>query len=115
MGQGSYSDFLPKPLYLISDSSHDPQGLPSLAWQRVLVAYRPGTIQAQKTHFKTFLSVLVFYDLPTEISDRNLLIFLEFLARNAISRRMVRNYFSSISSLSKFFNLDTRDLSHPDF
>ena len=71
--------------------------------------HHPGT----KTHFKTFLSVLLFYDLPIEISVRNLLIFLEFLARNAISPRVVRNYFSSISSLSKFFNLDTSDLSHP--
>ena len=56
---------------------------------------------------------MVFYDLPIEVSARNLLIFLEFLARNSISPRVVRNYFSSISSLSKFFNLDTRDLSHP--
>ena len=98
---------------MILGSTHDPQGLLTSAWQRVLGAYRPGTIQAQRTHFKTFLSVLVFYDLPIEISAKNLLIFLEFLARNSISPKVVHNYFSSISSLSKFFNLDTKELSHP--
>ena len=60
---------------MISGTSQDPQGLLSLAWHRVLGAYRPGTIQAQRTHFKTFLSVLVFYDLPIEVSARNLLNF----------------------------------------
>ena len=60
---------------MISGSSQDPQGLLSLAWHRVLGAYRPGTIQAQRTHFKTFLSVLVFYNLPIEVSASNLLIF----------------------------------------
>ena len=61
---------------MISGSSQDPQGLLSLAWHRVLGAYRPGIIQAQRTHFKTFLSVLVFYNLTTEVSASNLLIFL---------------------------------------
>ena len=57
--------------------------------------------------------MLLFYSLPLDISAQNILIFLEFLVKNNLSPKVVRNYFASISSLSRFYHLDTSDLSHP--
>ena len=48
-----------------------------------------------------------------DLSAQNILICLEFLVKNHLSPRVVRNYFSSISSLSNFYHLDASDLSHP--
>ena len=79
----------------------------------MLTAYRPSTDQAHRTHFSTYLSVLLFYSLPLNVSAQNILIFLEFLVKNHLSPRVVRNYFASISSLAKFYHMDSSDLSHP--
>ena len=79
----------------------------------MLKAYRPSTVQAHRTHFATYLSVLLFYSLPINLSPQNLLIFYEFLVKNHLSPKVIRNYFSSISSLSQFYDLNTHGLSHP--
>ena len=47
-------------------------------WHGFLKAHRPSSAQAHKTHFKTFLSLLLFYGLPMELSAYNILIFFEF-------------------------------------
>ena len=99
--------------FIISGSHQDPQGLLTAAWHRVLQAYRPATTQAHRTHFATYLSVLSFYSLPKDLSPQNILIFLEFLAKNHLSPKVIKNYFSSISSLSKFYHLEASGLSHP--
>ena len=56
---------------------------------------------------------MLFYSLPLNVSAQNILIFLEFLVKNHLSPRVVRNYFASISSLAKFYHMDSSDLSHP--
>ena len=113
MGENSI-DFLQfRHCYIISGSHQDPQGLLTSAWDRVLRAYRPATDQTHKTDFSTYLSVLLFYSLPLDLSAQNILIFLEFLVKNHLSPKVIRNYFSSISSLAKFYDLDVSDLSHP--
>ena len=43
----------------------------------------------------------------------NILVFLEFLTRNNISHKVIKNYLSSISALASFYNLDPSGLSHP--
>ena len=84
---------------MISGSHQDPQGLLTSAWDRVLRAYRPAMDRAHRTHFATYLSVLLFYALPMDLSAQNILIFLEFLMKNHLSPRVVRNYFASFKIL----------------
>ena len=74
---------------------------------------KKATAEAHRTHFAPYLSVLLFYLLPIHLSAQNLIIFQEFLETNHIYPVIVRNYFSSISSVSQFYDLDTSDLSHP--
>ena len=47
-------------------------------------AYRPSTKSAQARHFRTFLSFLVFMDLPISLHFSQLLGFLEFLFENKL-------------------------------
>ena len=65
------------------------------------------------TNFKTFLSLMVFYGLPIELSPYNILIFLEFLTKNHLSPKVVRNYLASLSSVAQFYNFDTSATAHP--
>ena len=113
MGCSSCQLLYPQFVHIISGSVPDPQGLLSSAWSRVITAHRPATVQAHQTHFKTFLSVLIFYNLPIELSARNLLIFLEFLTKSSLSPKVVRNYCSSVISLAHFFGWDTAAATHP--
>ena len=59
---------------MIVGSHPDRQGLLSSAWKRVLMSHRPATAQAHKTHFKTYLSVMIFYGLPVDLTAQNVLI-----------------------------------------
>ena len=98
---------------LISGGNPASLHLLTSAWQRILTAHRPSTNRAQKTHFRTFLAFLLFYDLPISLEVHNVLVFLEFLTKNSISHKVVKNYLSSISSLASFYNLDPSGLSDP--
>ena len=98
---------------IISGGNTASQHLMTSAWQRILTAHRPSTNRTHKTHFRTFLSFLLFYDLPISLDLHNIIVFLEFLTTNHISHKVVRNYLSSIASLSSFYNLDPSHLSHP--
>ena len=51
-------------------------------------------------------------DLPVSLFVHNILSFLEYLYQNGLSPKVIRNYLSSISSVSKFFSLDVSPLSH---
>ena len=113
MGSGPHSIFQPGFAYIIVGSHPDPQGLLSSAWNRIITAHRPATTQAHKTHFKTYLSVMLFYGLPVDFTAQNVLIFMEFLVNNQLSCRVIRDYISSLSSLGRFYGLDTSPLSHP--
>ena len=55
----------------------------------------------------------IFYGLSVNVTAQNLLIFMEFLSRNQLSHRVIRNYLSSLSSMAQFYGLDTSHLSHP--
>ena len=89
---------------IISGGNPASQHLMTSVWQRILTAHRPSTNRTHKTHFRTFLSFLLFYDLP---------ISLDVLTKNHISPKVVCNYLSSIASLSSFHILDPSHLSHP--
>ena len=105
MGSCSYIIFQPKFTYMIVSSHPDPQGLLSSAWKRVLTSHRPATAQAHKTHFKMYLSVMIFYGLPVNLTAQIVLIFMAFLSRNQLSCKVIRNYLSSLSSLAQFYGL----------
>ena len=113
MGGRPCTVFQPKFTYMIAGSHPDPQGLLSSAWKRVLTSHRPATAQAHKTHFRMYLSVMIFYSLPVNLTAQTLLIFMEFLSRYQLSHRVIRNYLSSLSSLAQFYGLDASHLSHP--
>ena len=82
------------------------------AWNRTQAAYRPCTRTAHISHFKTFLAFCIHMKLSTEICLPNILAFLEFLASNAISPKVIQNYISSLRTMATKFDLPTSDLSH---
>ena len=100
-------------LYLISDSSSSSAPLLLQACRRIHQAYRPSTSSAHLLHFKTYLSFLIFMDLPITISVHNVLTFLEYLFQNLISPKVISSYLSSIHSKAAIYNLDISPLSHP--
>ena len=100
------------PNYIISGTSSASAPLFDAAWSRIQSAFRPSTVKAHQTHFFTYLAYLIFMDLPISLSVHNILSFLEYLYQNALSPKVIKNYLSSISSVSKNFNLDVSALSH---
>ena len=73
---------------------------------------RPSTARAQLTHLRTFLSYLIFMQLPLKFSLHNIITFLEFLYQSSLSPKVISNYLSSIRSMTKFYNIEHSDLSH---
>ena len=112
MGCYSGSIFYSRFVYLILGSIPDHQGLLPSASNRVITAHKPATAQAHQTHFNTFLYVLIFYNLPKEVSAHNLILG-EFLSKNNLCSKVVGNYFSSVASLAHFNGCDTAPASHP--
>ena len=69
------------------------------AWHGIDQAYRPSTVAAHTTHFKTFLAFLIFMKLPIQISVHNVLTFLEYLYCRQISPAVLKK---SVSINSQF-------------
>ena len=83
------------------------------AWHRVTSSYRPATVSAHNRHFRTFIAFMIFMQLPIAINVHNVLIFLEYLYKNGLSPKVIKNYLSSISSVTSFYHLDHTPLSDP--
>ena len=83
--------------------------LASAAWRRIK---RPVTRYAHTTHLKTYLSFMVFMDLPLQFTLHSVLAFLEYLYVNNISHRLISNYLASLRSLAKRYDWDPAVLSH---
>ena len=90
---------------LISGASHTSLHLLTEAWTRTDEAFRPSTSSAHLTHFRTFLSFLLFLNLATVIRVHNILVFREYLVKSSISPKMDKNYLSSITSMASFYNI----------
>ena len=82
------------------------------AWHRIDQAYRPSTLAAHTTHFKTFLAYLIFMKLPLQISVHNVLTFLEYLYCRQISPAVLKNYVSSLRNMGTKFLLVVSPLNH---
>ena len=76
------------------------------------MAYRPATRSAHTTHLKTYLSFVVFMDLPLQFTLHSILAFLEYLYVNRISHRVILNYLASLRSLARRYDWDSTILSH---
>ena len=83
------------------------------AWTRVHTAYRPSTESAHALHFRTFISYLIFMELPITMTVHNLLTFLEYLYQNQLSPRVISSYLSSIQSRARLYSWDISPVSHP--
>ena len=83
------------------------------ACHRISQAFRPSTSSAHHLHFKTYITFLLFMDLPVSISVHNILTFLEYLYQNLISPKVISSYLSSIHSKAGLYSWDTSSLSHP--
>ena len=81
--------------------------------ERTKSAFRPSTSAAQMRHFRTFVAFLTFLNLPIVCSVHNLLIFEEYLYNNNISYKVIKHYFSSLSTCASYYKLDTKCFSHP--
>ena len=105
--------FSPGHVYLISGATPASTTLLDSAWQVIHRAYRPSTLSAHRTHFRTYLAFIIFMDLPKEITLHNILTFLEYLHKNALSVKVIRNYLASISTMASLYNLDHAVVTHP--
>ena len=61
-------------------------------------AFRPSNSAAHALHFRTFVAFLLFIKFFVVISIHNLLIFGEYLHSNNSSYKVIKHYFSSIST-----------------
>ena len=82
------------------------------ALQRTKSAYRPSTKNAHLTHLRTYLSFIIFMQLPPEPSVHSLLAFLEYLHTNLISHKLILNYLSSLKKASIKYSWNASPFSH---
>ena len=59
MGHDSNPIFLPRPVYMISGSIPEPQGLLFSAWNRIIATQRPAAIQVHTTVTDTLQDFLI--------------------------------------------------------
>ena len=64
-------------------------------------------------HFRTFVAFLTFLNIPIVCSLHNLLIFGEYLYNSNISFKVIKHYFSSLSTCASYYKLDIKCFSHP--
>ena len=113
MAQSPNISLQPKFTYLISGSNPSSLQLLNSAWQKMDQAYRPSTSSAHRTHFRTFISFIYFMDLPMSVTLHNVLVFLEYLHQNSLSPKVIKNYLSSIATMSKAYSIDYTATYHP--
>ena len=113
MAQSPNISLQPKFTYLISGSNPSSLQLLNSAWQKMDQAYRPSTSSAHRTHFRTFISFIYFMDLPMSVTLHNVLVFLEYLHQNSLSPKVIKNYLSSIATMSKAYSIDYTATHHP--
>ena len=70
------------------------------------------TRSAHRTHLRTYLSFVVFMDLPLQFTIHSVLGFLEYLYVNNISYRVILNYLASLRSMAKHYDWHPAVLSH---
>ena len=92
---------------MIVDTNAPSSSLARSAWKRVNTAYRPSTRSAHRTHLRTYLSFVVFMDLPLQFTIHSVLAFLEFLYVNNISHRVIQNYVVSLRTLANRYDWDS--------
>ena len=97
---------------MISDLNLPSAPLLRAALQRTKKAYRPATISAHNTHVRTYLSFVIFMDLPVIPSIHSILAFLEFLYLNSISYKVMLNYMSSLRKASQKYSWSPQIFSH---
>ena len=97
---------------MISGATDTSRPLLQAALGRLDQAYRPPTTASHSLHFRTFLAFLVFMNLPVVVSVHNVLIFLEYLYTNSLPPKVIKNYLSSMASMTKQLNLDTSNAYH---
>ena len=113
MAQSPNISLQPEFTYLISGSNPSSLQLLNSAWQKMDQAYRPSTSSAHRTHFRTFISFIYFMDLPMSVTLHNMLVFLEYLHQNSLSPKVIKNYLSSIATMSKAYSIDYTATHHP--
>ena len=79
---------------------------------RIKAAYRPSTRAAHNTHCRTYLSFVLFMNLPLSFSLYSLLAFLEFLNINNMSPWVIQNYLSSLKNFAKSRGWDISSFDH---
>ena len=97
---------------MISGATGESTPLLQTALGRLEQAYRPSTTASRLLHFRTFLAFLVFMNLPVAMSVHNILTFLEYLYMNSFSPKVIRNYLSSITTMARQLNFDTKNFYH---
>ena len=113
MGGRLCTVFQPKFTYMIAGLHPDPSRSTIICMKESYHVSQISHSSGSQDSLRMYLSVMIFYSLLVNLTAQNLLIFIEFLSRNQLSHRVIRNYLSSLSSLAQFYGLDVSHLSHP--
>ena len=98
---------------MISGASQTSAVILDSAWSRVQSPVRTSTGSGSDRHLRTFLSYLIFMQLPPNFSLHNIIVFLEFLYQRSLSPKVIANYLVlSLKSMAKFYNIEHFDFSH---
>ena len=74
-------------------------------------AYRPKSRLAYKTCFRTFLAFMAFVGRPiTQVSDQDILMFVQMLAFNNLAYPSILNYISALKFKFQWYSLPTSSL-----
>ena len=83
------------------------------AHQRLMMSLRPRTNRAYGGQFKTYIQFCIFADTKNYDNVDILLMFMEFLEFNQISKATIANYVSAIKHNFIIYGLDYHTCSHP--
>ena len=74
-------------------------------------AYRPSTIATNTGHFRTYIAFNLYMGLSMDFKLPNILVVLEFLAKNGLSSKVIQGYISLLRVDLGRYALEASDLS----
>ena len=82
-------------------------------WARLNRAHRNSTRNAHRLHFRTFVAFLAHFKCSVSFQLQHILCFIEYLATNGLSHKVISQYISSLRTLASWYNIPHDSLSHP--
>ena len=101
------------PSFIISGLSQQAGSLMQAAMKRLDQGLRPHTTMQYVRQFKVFLAFVLHSKLESLVSVQTILLFIELLASNTLSYRVIMNYVSALKHMFKRYGWSCASFSHP--